>query len=270
MTLEAKNSAPKKAIRSLTINKISSTSLSQFLKTQESSLKIPEPSKIPYFSHYIDVFAALRTLPTRRQEELLVCFFTQKVENFPNGERLARFLTKINNISWFEPKEEPHIQILQQLSNKYFQRINAKPLPLRIIREDWEVAQEAARIALHCWGKKSSPYQEEYLVGSTMLKVAETTLRFPAWRATWLMVHEMANWDFFYADREWHLGARRAATDAAIWMTIEDLMPTFGYNKGNPFEVLFEGVYNQGYWFIGPVKGESVIFVPEIKKAAKT
>lgn len=58
------------------------------------------------------------------------------------------------------------------------------------------------------------------------------------------------------------------AMAAARFILVEDLMPNDGYDKGNPFKVLFDGIYDKGYWFIGPVKGKTVIFVPKIKKAA--
>lgn len=250
----------------LKVEEISSTTLSQFLKSQETTLEIPDPGISPYFPHYICVFDALRTLPLAHQEELLAGFFTQRVENFPNGEKLGKFLTKINNIALFQPQREPNAEILQRLSNQYFQRIKTKTLPLRIIREDWEKAREAARIALHFYGKKLTPYQEEFTAGTKMRIAAEKTSRFEAFRITWLIVHEMATWDYTHID--WYLDARTAATWAATWIIVEDLMPQYGYDKGNPWEVLFEGIYDKGYWFVGPVKGESVIFVPEIKKPA--
>ena len=51
---------------------------------------------------------------------------------------------------------------------------------------------------------------------------------------------------------------------AAIWTVSAEQMAKLGYVNSVPHQVLFDGVYDEGLWSIGPVNGKSVIFVPEI------
>lgn len=168
----------------------------------------------------------------------------------------------------FQPQKEPSAETLQRLSNQYFQRINAKPLPLRITREDWDKALDIARNALEYWARAStSPYKEESAARNTAHQVAQDTFRSPAWNIAYSITLRVAGYSSNRRDLS-YLDARSAAVDAATWITVEDLMPQHDYDKGNPWQPLFEGIYDKGYWFIGPIDRKSVIFVPPIKKAA--
>lgn len=218
----------------LEVTETSPHTLSQFLRSREPSLEILDPSS------YWEIFKALRTFSPFSQEGLLVEFFTQRVENFPNGERLGQFLAKINNIVWFKPQEEPNLEVLQKLSDEFYRRLNYHPLPLRIIRDNWHVALDAETDwNANVWRKIPSCGWSK------------------AWNEAWNMAMAAT-----------HGVGISLATDAqwaAAWITVEDFMSKRGYDKGNPFEVLFEGINDQGYWFIGPVRFESVIFVPKMQ-----
>ena len=100
----------------LKIEEISTATLSQFVYSQEPDLIALSKDII-----YHGLFNVLRkNLPQPRQEELLVTFLTQQVEDFPNGEKVAKFIAKLNNIDWFEPQEEPSHEQLQQLSDQFY------------------------------------------------------------------------------------------------------------------------------------------------------
>ncbi|OGD85838.1 hypothetical protein A2Z23_02150 [Candidatus Curtissbacteria bacterium RBG_16_39_7] len=250
---------PRGETHTLAVVEISPFTLSQFIQRQEAISEFHLKLK------YAEIFSALRTLPFSQQEELLVSFFTRKVENFPNGEKLGHFLTKINNIGWFEPQEEPDHETLQKLSDEFYSRQNLNSLPLKIIKGDWPTAWSLQRDIIQnpIW------FPTRNVSRATALDLAKIMAHDMVWNETfnetWNQIRKKISnvtktGSFDVANR-----IVQDAVNAAEWIVLEDLIPQKGYNKGNPFELLFDGINDKGYWFVGPVKGRSVIFVPEIR-----
>lgn len=104
---------------------LDSGKLTGFIKITEPFLVIPRKS-------YKSVFASLRFLPPKRQEEILVGFFTERVIDLPNAERFARFLTELNNLPPFIPNNEIGESDLQGFVDQYCTSLGKKSLPVRI------------------------------------------------------------------------------------------------------------------------------------------
>ncbi len=253
MTPKAEIPVPGGEVR-IPVGEISPSSMVTFLKKSHPSLEFnPVPT-------YPKIFSKLRDLPLDEQEKLLVGFYSQKVEAFPNGEELGKFLARINNISWFQPEIQPDRESLENLCRQTLSRLNLPDLTLRIIKEAvardtaldatldvaWDAVQNAA------WGAARSATLDA------------------AWGAA-----RSAEWNTAPArgatlDAAW--GAARIAARGAEWIVVKDLMPQGGYNKGNPFEPLVE-IYELGCWPIGIVsdqngKKEFVVFIPPIPKTS--
>ena len=125
------------------VREIPLSPMATFLKESHPGLEF-EPSPT-----YHAIFSELRGLPLDEQEKLLVGFYSQKVEAFPNGAELGRFLARINNISWFQPKSRPNRESLGRLYHQALSRLNLHDLPLRIISQSWAAAWEAKWNAHH-------------------------------------------------------------------------------------------------------------------------
>ena len=235
--------------RPLKLEEVSPSTLTDFLKANGSGFKLlPSTTE----KDYGEVFTSLRALPVTRQEELLVTFFMQGVENFPNGEKLGQFLAKINNIAWFLPIEEPNPETLKQLSDEFYNRLNIPSPPLRIIKGewDWRLYDEAGisqrkRKLVGIWGAATWDITE----WTTRLHAVDDT----AWNMAQSAIPRSRK------DIKWD------AAMSATWMALENLIPMTTFRKGNPYELLFNGIYDKGYWFVGPMDDESVIFVPKIQ-----
>ena len=251
-----------------------------FLKESHPSLEFdPSPS-------YPQIFSKLRVLPSDEQEKLLVDFYSQKGEAFPNGAELGRFLARINNISWFQPKSPPDRKSLEELCQQVLSRLNLPNLTLRIIKEargvargtTWGATWEATWGADRCaaWdAARDAARNEAWGAACEAIRCAAWEVdRCAAWDAAsgaaWGAACDAAS------DVTWG-AAWEAASDVtwgAEWIVVKDLMPQRGYDKGNPFESLTE-IYELGCWPIGTVpdqngKKEFIIFVPPIKKPPKT
>ena len=281
------------------VREISPSSMATFLKESHPGLEF-EPSPT-----YPEIFSKLRGLPFDEQEKLLKDFYSQKVEAFPNGAELGRFLARINNISWFQPKSPPDEESLKRLCQQTLSRLNLPKLPLRIIEEDWSVARHAARDPAHdaiqatiTLGAhldadgdptRGTVSDEVLAAARDEVWIAELaaahdagahdatrgTIEHAVWEATWAAARGTAS----NAARDAAWGATQGATqedaaDSAVrgaeWIVVKDLMPHRGYHKGNPFEPLME-IYELGCWPIGIVpdqngKKKFVIFVPSIQK----
>jgi len=246
------------------VEEVSPSLLSYFLQKQEASLKFSSNSS------YAAIFTSLRTFTSIHQEKLLVGFVTRTLDHFPNPQRFGRFLAKINNIRWNKPRAEPNVENLQQLSDDFYQRLGLRTLPLRIIRGDWCEVWEAVKQSewSEIWGKVLN------FVGTTREEAQSPTRNLAlntGWGAVRQTVHdsvlETGAGPKMAEDIARHTAL--AASWAAVWITVKDsTMLTRRSKRTNPLEMLFDEVYDKGSYFIGPVNGESVIFVPEIKKAA--
>ena len=123
------NGSSKKEYRPISVSKISPSELGQFLTFK--GLKFWEKPS------YIDIFSTLRRFfKEDQQRDLLVCFYTEGVKDFPNAENFAKELIRINNINYFEPKEEPDSSLLQELANQHLTRLGLQEAPIKIIKED--------------------------------------------------------------------------------------------------------------------------------------
>ena len=205
-------------LKPIPVGEISPFSMTTFLKKFRPGLKFGRQPTYP------QIFSELRDLPLDKQKELLVGFYSQGVEAFPNGKELGVFLAKLNNIHWFQPEIQPDMELLKNLCQQTLSRLNLPDLPLRIIKKDFRTAWDAAGGAV--------------------------------WDTVWV-----AAWN-----------AARDAAGGAVWIVGKDLMPSRGYNTGNPFEPLVE-IYKLGYWPIGIVlnqngEKEFAVFIPPIPKTA--
>lgn len=248
------------------VNKISPSSMAAFLKESHPSLKFNQDPT------YSQIFDELRDLPPDKQEKLLVGFYSQGVEAFPNGKKLGEFLAELNNIRWFQPQSQLNREYLQKLSSQVHSRFNLPDLPLKIIEENWNAARETARSAIRgifldeTWGVVLD--EARGVARETARNLARRVVLKAARGAAWSMTRGVAR-----------SVVRSAAVDAALdaswgaeWIVVEDLMPQRGYDKGNPFEPLME-IYELGCWPIGIVpdstgKEEIVVFIPPIQKTA--
>lgn len=299
MNLEAEK--PQGETGRLIIEQISPFTFLQFIQNQEGDLKIPKTKR----ADYRHIFDALRTLPFVRQEELFVDFFTQKVEGFPNGEKAGAFLAEVNNINWFSPTKTVDKKLLQEHVDTHLQALNlCSSLPVRLIKNDWgsawkmerehkqgiwRLSSEAARTA----GWDATWVAKWQIAKSKVINISQLTqARDEEIHAIRIMVGKVIKRAAFAApafkdmvrifikrsdeadkvpwvveqalENVWH-----DTVDAAQWIVVEDLMPKAGYTKGNPFLPLIE-IYKLGYWPIGPVEDEFVIFSPPIKRSLIT
>lgn len=227
----------------ITVEQISPSSLARYLLGQKPDLNL-NPEK----AQYKEIFQELRKLPYPLQENLLVRFFTKKVKDFPNGESLGRKLTEINNISWFELKEEPDPTTLKKYVNGHLSRLGLNTLPLRII-DNWDTALDTVRSAR--WDTALGPARNA--TWDTARLAAQNAGLGVARTVTWGPAKDAA------------IDAAQFAADDAAWVTVEDIMPNKGY-KDNPFSPLTE-IYKLGCWPIGVVpnkkgKQEFAIFIP--------
>lgn len=239
----------------IAVEQVSPSSLVRYLLSQKPDLNLKH--------QYKEIFQELRKLPYSVQESLLVGFFKNGVEGFPNGKSLGRKLIEINNIPWFKPKGEIDPTVLQKHVKDHLSRLGLDTLPLRII-DNWEAALDAAREA-----------SAEYVVLRTTWYVAlrvtqdaaddaaRVAARVVAWGAARVMVRDTTR---LAAALGTALGTAWVAADDAAWVTIEDIMPNRGY-KDNPFSPLTE-IYKLGCWPIGVVpnkkgKREFAIFIPQ-------
>lgn len=249
----------------ITVEQISPIALAAFLSRQTGK-DFPR-------DNYRDIFTSLRKTALPQQERLLVNFFTERVEGFPHGEELGKELAKINNIHWFQPKQEPEQGVLEQLTQTYLERLYydfpSKPsTSLKIIKEDWQTAWETAGDAASYTIRDKTLEAARDAAGITVMIAARDAAWDAAGETAWDAARSAARsaaGDAVLIDWD---AARSAAGDAAKdarWTIVGDLMPTRGYAKGNPFEPLME-IYESGCWPIGLIeknnKREFVVFVP--------
>lgn len=279
----------------ITVKQINQTALAAFLSRQTGKdFSSPGEDFSPH--GYPSIFTSLREMAFSQQERLLVSFFTGGVEGFPNGKEFGEMLARINNIPWFRPKQEPEPGILEQLARTYLERLNyhSRPLPLKIIRENWA----AAGIAMENWNPApNATLDVAVIVRNAVQRNIWDAGRDANWLAafgeavtiarglTWDLYRNMGDmawrnkWDIAWEEFPGHVSLTGAAWSAgestkwvstwdARWTIVGDLMPARGYSKGNPFEPLME-IYRLGCWPIGPVatkkrktETEFVVFIP--------
>ena len=217
---------------------------------------------------------------------MLVRFYVEGVKDFPNAEKFAKELVRINNIDYFKPKEEPDPSLLQELADQHLASLNLPEAKIRII-DDWSKAEDAelnetcdAKFNARCSAVQSA--LEEEAAGNTAWNAGRdkaqqdqtryTPQHHTGWNAALGVV-----WDIVLNKTQ--DTPTQEAVGNAVWETIgdvawivaEDEMPEKGYVKGNPFSPLIT-MYEIGCWPIGLVENtdgqeEFVIFIPPIQKA---
>jgi len=272
-------------------NEIFPKILTQLLKGQgsEGENKI----RISRRDNYSKAVSALRTLPAFRQEKLLKDFFEQEINDLHNSEKLASFLAMINNASWFAPSQNPDITALQKHVDSYFFGLNHHPfLRVRLIDRDWKKAWEAEKFIVRWLNNLSINNSkiielnsikieqsriENHLIRFNQKSETKAVLEIAAEAAKQTMRASLKNssrnsFSHYYRNTQWKpkvmeqmaANVRDDAVLAAKWIIAEDKMQNIGYTNGNPYLSLIE-IYNLGFWPIGPVEDNFVIFVPPPK-----
>jgi len=282
MSAIAENGFPKREYQSISASEISSSELSKFLTY--NGLKFGDnPS-------YLDIFSTLRRfVKEEQQEDLLVRFYTKGVKDFPNAEKFAKELVKINNIDYFKPKEEPDHSFLQELANQHLANLDLKETRIKIIRDDWFLTEDVgvdaicdAKFNARCIAVQSAvgseAAEDAWNTAWERERAQQDKARYvPSPHAGWKTALGVI-WDVILdktQDRAIEEAVGNAVWEAiadAAWIIAEDKMPEKGYVRGNPFLPLIT-IYEVGCWPIGLVKNadgqeEFVIFIPPIQKVA--
>lgn len=238
------------------VGEISPSSMATFLNESNPTLEFG-PVLI-----YPAIFSKLRDLPLDEQKKLLVGFYSQGVEAFPNGAELGRFLARINNISWFQPKSPPDRKSLERLCHQALSRLYIPNLTLRIIEEEWwNVSRDAT------WNVAWETEDEaRHAASNVAWEAARHAASSVAWDVAWEAARVAARRG---AARR---GAARVAALSAEWIVVKDLLHERAYDKGNPLEPLVE-IFELGCWptrFVPDKKTEEefVVFIPPIQKTA--
>jgi hypothetical protein len=209
--------------KQIEISGISSSEIGSFLSYQ--GFNSPENST------YATIFSDLRQLPQKEQEDLLINFYKERIKGFPNPEKFAEELVRINNIDYFKPKKEPDPKILQALINQHLNRLNLPEAKIKIIR-------------MRLYGE----YKPQTIGNGVLWNIAAAAPWRDARDATWFVrdTVETVSWSSLEAARN----AIQDAEKVTAWIILEDIMSEKGYIKGNPFTPLME-IYEQGYWPVG-------------------
>jgi len=223
---------------------------------------------------YSKIFSALELLSRNEQEKLLIAFFTKGVKDFPNAERFAKELVRINNIKLFKPREEPDTAVLQAFVNQHLDRLGSQRVLIRIIPEDeWELAEDAELDVSYDDTKSDARRAAMDLVvgrGETAGEAAWYAPRDASRSALGSAVFDVI-WSVALNKTrglETESDVVRDMAGYLTWIIVEDKMA----KKGNPFSPLI-AIYELGFLPIGLVenaKGEMefAIFAPPIQKAA--
>ena len=270
-------------LRPIKVDQVSPSSLARYLLSQEPGLNL-DPGK----DQYEVIFQRLRKLPQPNQESLLVGFFENGVKSFPNGGALGRKLAEINNISWFRPEGKVDPLVLQGHADEHLSRLELNTLPLRII-DNWGMAWSTAWEAVNdeAWDMaRVAAWDAAVAAWNAARGVAWSTANDAAWDAAWDAAFGAADdaardaargvaWSTVSV-QAWVAGAdiARVATlgtaDGAAWVTVKDIMPKRGFEKGNPFSPLTE-ICKLGCCPIGVVPNktgqqEFAVFIPQYRK----
>lgn len=267
---------------------ISPYSLANFCKKEGFPLNLslePPPDRSSYsppsfserFSYYAypkygAVFSRLKhQLPPEQQKKLLVKFFTEldfggNYLPVSNRQHLGELFARVNNIPWFKPREEPDCSRLQELVNETNVRLNRGfSLPVRIIREWSEVEGEEPRMEL--WSAARLAAIEAKRVG-----MMDTVAIMAGNLGEWIARNGMYDLGVTRSNNKFILDLAMSTIGHILvlntsWICVEDLMPEKGYSKENPFEPDL-AICELGCCPIGNIKGELMIFVPPVQKAA--
>lgn len=249
-----------------------------------------DTAEVKGLSNYREIFTFLREFPVAQQSALLESFLGANMRDSRTGVRLGRFLTLINNMNWLKPQEGPNPEEMQQLSDQYYQQMNLPSLPVSIVRENWnelgkrivdgftegsDVTFTAKRDAYFSkfdnqarGGLGNHRDYREAFQAQIMANSILGDISMGDWKGRIPELRYYGGAGFSYEDFG-KMGAVEAIqTDArltAVSLALERHLPKFGFTKGVLAEGLFNSVYDNGFIFVGPVQGRSVIFIPRIK-----
>jgi len=223
----------------------------------------------------VTMFEVLRAnLSVEEQEKLLVQFFTQEVDGFPNGEKIAKFLAEVgNNMSFSQPQQLPSEDVLLGHVHEYLERSNpySPHDDARIGHSELNIPFTSISLrtisdfdsvfSLYHFQSDWVPWEHwdfpAYLIHEVVRSSKRKLARDMAYEAV-----EGAVWSALkIKGMKYHDTAKRSgalvASLAVEWMVIEDEMKKLGFSKGNPFEPLWE-IYKLGCLPVGMLPFENV------------
>ncbi len=209
------------------------------------------------------------------QQALARDFFGREGANFPNGEELAEFLVRINNIKWFarpDTSEGSYIEKLQKKVNQLTRDLNLGNKQMQIIWGDWERTHipgineqideriDAMKVPVFDALKKSGRWQ----VASVAMDAAEGCVNV-AIHTGWKLTRDISG-------RAWG-AARSMAANASIYakfavinimahdVLVSNRRRTVAFLKSNPVKAAFD-IYELGAVPIGLDNERFVVFRP--------
>ncbi len=238
---------------------------------------------------YGRIFDFLRGLSFEQQSSLLSSFFSVRLRDPISGSRLGKFLAKINSVDWLDVGEEPEVEELQRISDEFYQRMNMPVLPVYLVKGDWDefgkriiegfagigntvtfnVKREMyvknlnheARVFLGDHRDMREATEAQRIVNSILSDLSHGHWEGRVQKLSYYGCEGLSTGDL----------AKMSAVEAvqadarlvAASLVLEKQLTKFGYDKGVVGEGLFNGLYDKGYVFIGPVGKQSIIFTPE-------
>lgn len=218
-------------------------------------------------------FNRLRELPLKRQEELLVGFFTEATK-IPHGLEVGLFITKLNNIPWYQSKGKPSYQELENATDEFFLRLDAEPLPLTVVNHDakvntldfwhrlfggkpnsrerflWQAEEKMIAPTPQMDSLAKGQKYDAYLKEMDKHHLLERQASFAS-QIAWDAVGEaLKNTNFALSGDEVMDPINYAATTTK-WIVMQDEMRQKGFTRGNPGKSLFNGVFDKGYRLVG-------------------
>lgn len=263
--------------------------LQAFLEANEPFLELPS-----YSINLGELSRKLRSIRIERQEELLREFLGPNGENFPNANSLVSFLIKTRYKNWLRPNLRiPHK--IKEAVERQFSALAIKPPELEIsqatydeiweqtmaykrylIRTDDDYESEAVAKMRATAEKADREYYFEAagIIGFSFIGAdAKDSLERTNWgRAEERLARDLAR-EYLTDDDQaqyaktlnWWKPAEHIAEFAKLaarWTIVEDQMREQGFESDNPFEALFDGIYNKGYYYLGIMRGKAIVLIP--------
>jgi|SRR3989344_5826663 len=245
---------------------------------------------------YSALFDFLRGLPENQQSSLLGSYLNLAMRDQQAGVQTGRFLARVNSINWLEPQEEPSVQELQSISDEFYQQLNLPFLPVAVVR-DWHtlggmvyegftdrtskkgnlyITFSASRDAWVSQLDRQArtnlgdhrDYREAYAVRSLVDSIFHD-IDGGHWGDFGGRIRELIYFggEGYSSEDHAKMGATAAiradAQLAATSLVLDKHLPGLGYTEGTVGEGLFNGIYDKGYVFMGPMSGQSVVFAPK-------
>lgn len=217
----------------------------------------------------------MRNYPLDVQQAIARDFFGREGANFPNGEELADFLVRINNIKWFARPgmfEGSYIEKLQEKVNRLTRDLNLGNNQMQIIWGDWgrthipgineqiDESIDAMKVPVFDALKKSGRWQ----AAAVAMDAAEGCVNV-AIHTGWHLTRDISG-------RAWG-AARSIAANASIYakfavtniiahdVLAPEMRRTAAFQKSNPVKAVFE-IYELGAVPVGLDNERFVVFRP--------